>query len=400
MHKKLKYLIFALVLTASCGFSWQNAPKASAACTPATDYGTVTLTINAPSAATYRVWTRIMAPDTTNNSYSLEVDGGNCIVVGNSAITANTWTWVDYRDGNTNTKIDVPLAAGSHTLKLIGTEPSVAVDRVILTSDTACVPTGTGDNCANPADTTPPTVSVTAPANNANVSGSAVTVSANASDDTGVTRVEFYINGQLAYTDTTSTYGMTWNTSALVNGAYQITARAYDAAGNSTTSSVVTANVNNVVADTTKPTVNITAPLNGGSANGNTTFSATASDNVGVARVEFSVDGIIKNTDTASPYSTTIDTTTLTNGTHTFTATAYDAAGNNQAASATVTVSNTGNNPTGDVNGDSHVTIQDLAILVNNYGKQIGATLSQGDLNADGKVTIQDLAILIAHYGQ
>jgi hypothetical protein len=75
---------------------------------------------------------------------------------------------------------------------------------------------------------------------------------------------------------------------------------------------------------------------------GTISFAATAADNVGVARVEFSVDGVLKGTDTTSPYGMTLDSTTLTNGSHSLTARAYDAAGNN-AASAPVAF--TINNP-------------------------------------------------------
>jgi hypothetical protein len=343
-----------------------------------------------------------MAPDSTNNSYNLEIDGGNCIVVGNTAITANTWTWVDYRDGNTGSKLDATLTGGNHTFKMIGVEPSVSIDRIVLTSDLTCVPVGTGDNCASPPDTTKPTVSLTSPANNATVSGT-VNLTATASDDTAVTRVEFYINGTLAGTDTTSTYGFSWNTTSVANGAYQLTARAYDAAGNNQTSSTVNVTVNNIIPDTTLPTVNITAPLASSTISGTATFSATASDNVGVTKVEFSVDGTLKATDTTSPYTTTIDTTTLSNASHTFSVKAFDAAGNTKTASLTATVNNTTPPPTGtpgDATGDGQVTIQDLARVIANYGLASGATTAQGDVSGDGRVTIQDLAIIIANYGQ
>jgi Zn-dependent metalloprotease len=76
--------------------------------------------------------------------------------------------------------------------------------------------------------------------------------------------------------------------------------------------------------DTTAPTVS--ASESGTS--GTITFSATASDNVGVSKVEFYVDGALQGTDTTSPYSMTMDSTTLANGTHSLVAKAYDAAGN------------------------------------------------------------------------
>jgi hypothetical protein len=386
---------------------FRPAQKVSAACSPATTYGADALTINAPSATTYRVWTRIMAPDATNNTLDLEVDGGNCITVGGGSISANTWTWVDYQNGNTASKLNLSLSAGSHTFNLIGIQPSVAVDRVIITSDTACVPTGTGDNCANPPDTTPPTVSVTAPANGATVSGASVPITATANDDSGtVSKVEFYINSTLVATDTTNSFGISWNSTTVANGNYTIAARAYDAANNATTSSGVTVTVNNTLPDTTKPTTSITAPTNGQTVSGNLTFSATANDNVAVTRVEFSVDGTLKSTDTSSPHSAIIDTTTLSNASHTLTATAYDAAGNSQAASVTVTVNNAsgggGGTPPakpGDVNNDGHVGFPDIVLIASHYNQTVSA-YTYGDVNGDGKVNFQDIIVVAAHYGQ
>lgn len=82
--------------------------------------------------------------------------------------------------------------------------------------------------------------------------------------------------------------------------------------------------------DTTPPTV--TASESGSS--GTITLSATASDNVGVTHVEFYVDGALKGNDTTSPYSVTVDSNTLANGSHTLVAKAYDAATNNASSTA------------------------------------------------------------------
>jgi hypothetical protein len=74
--------------------------------------------------------------------------------------------------------------------------------------------------------------------------------------------------------------------------------------------------------------------------------SATASDNVGVAGVQFRLDGAnLGSEDTSSPFSTTWNTTTVSNGTHTLSAVARDAAGNQRTASVTLTVSNTTTTP-------------------------------------------------------
>ncbi len=90
--------------------------------------------------------------------------------------------------------------------------------------------------------------------------------------------------------------------------------------------------------DTTPPTVS--ASVTGTS--GTITLNATASDNVGVASVEFFIDGVSRGSDTTSPYSLGFNSTTLTNGTHALTARAVDAAGNAAtSAAASFPVSNT-----------------------------------------------------------
>jgi hypothetical protein len=94
--------------------------------------------------------------------------------------------------------------------------------------------------------------------------------------------------------------------------------------------------------DATPPTVAITAPAGGASLSGAATITASASDNVGVAGVQFQLDGANLGTEViAAPYSTSWDTTKSANGSHTLTAIARDAAGNKTTSTAvTVSVSN------------------------------------------------------------
>lgn len=84
------------------------------------------------------------------------------------------------------------------------------------------------------------------------------------------------------------------------------------------------------VTDTTPPTVS--ASVSGSS--GTITLNANASDNVGVTKVEFWVDGALKGSDSSSPYSMSLDSTTLANGTHSLVAKAFDAAGNSASSTA------------------------------------------------------------------
>jgi hypothetical protein len=89
--------------------------------------------------------------------------------------------------------------------------------------------------------------------------------------------------------------------------------------------------------DTTPPTVS--ASVAGTS--GTISLNASASDNVGVASVEFLVDGVSRGSDASSPYSLAFDSRALANGSHTLLARARDAAGNSRDASVAFSVSNT-----------------------------------------------------------
>jgi len=92
--------------------------------------------------------------------------------------------------------------------------------------------------------------------------------------------------------------------------------------------------------------VAITSPASGQTVGGTINVTADASDNVGVVGVEFRVDGALGPEDTSAPYAVAWDTTTATNGSHTLTAIARDAAGNRTtSAPVTVTVSNSSTTP-------------------------------------------------------
>ena len=107
-------------------------------------------------------------------------------------------------------------------------------------------------------DTTPPSVSLSAPANNATVSGTFVTVSASASDNVGVVGVQFKLDGSnMGAEHTSAPYNVMWNTTAIANGSHTLSASARDAAGNESTATEVTIEVSNVA--TALPTVTVTA---------------------------------------------------------------------------------------------------------------------------------------------
>jgi uncharacterized protein (TIGR03118 family) len=107
-------------------------------------------------------------------------------------------------------------------------------------------------------DTVAPTVSVTAPAAAATVSGS-VQVTADAADDKGVSKVEFFAGATSIGVSTTAPYAVTWNTTGTADGSVNLTARATDTGGNLITSATVAVTVNNAAAPPPPPpTVTLT----------------------------------------------------------------------------------------------------------------------------------------------
>src|SRR6185312_13147606 len=87
-------------------------------------------------------------------------------------------------------------------------------------------------------DSTPPTVSVTAPANGSSVSApGTTTITVTATDSaSSVSKVELYIDGALKTTLTSSPYSYAWSTSGVTLGSHTISAKAYDAFNNVATS--------------------------------------------------------------------------------------------------------------------------------------------------------------------
>lgn len=131
--------------------------------------------------------------------------------------------------------------------------------------------------------------------------------------------------------------------------------------------------------DTTPPTVSLTTPANGATVSGDFTVSASASDNVGVSKVELYIDGQLVATDTNSPYTFSVDSTKYSNGSHTMYLEAFDAASNHAStASVTVTIQNdassgaapgggssSSSQPTGTINAATSSTPTPIAVSGN-----------------------------------
>ncbi|QYM79568.1 hypothetical protein K0B96_02825 [Horticoccus luteus] len=181
-----------------------------------------------------------------------------------------------------------------------------------------------------------PTVAITSPANNAVVTAGTITnVTASATDDISVARVQFYVNGQpLGEAITASPYNVSWTPST--PGTYTLVARATDNIGNQATSSPVTVTVGTNAA----PVVALTTPTSGSSAVSGmpVNLTATANDADGtVVLVRFLANNIEVGRATTAPF--TVAWTPGSAGAYTLVAEATDNSSNVAlSASASLTV--------------------------------------------------------------
>ncbi|MEJ1236940.1 Ig-like domain-containing protein [Chryseolinea sp. T2] len=182
---------------------------------------------------------------------------------------------------------------------------------------------------------TPPTVAITAPTNNTSVApGTTINITANASDNGSVTKVEFFDGTTKLGEDTTSPYSFAWN--GATAGTHTLTAKATDNAAATTTSAPITITV--TAAANAKPTITLTSPLANSQSQAGTAINitATATDTDGtVTKVEF-FDGATKlGEDISSPY--TFNWASPSAGTHVLTVKATDNS-NNVTTSTAVTI--------------------------------------------------------------
>jgi hypothetical protein len=189
-----------------------------------------------------------------------------------------------------------------------------------------------------PQDTTPPNVAITYPKDKSTVSGSII-VTVNASDNTAVSKVELYKNGELFAVDYEAPYEFYWETKNDPNGDYTLTAKAYDTANN-IGESQITVKVANKAQDTTPPTVNIIQPTNGSTIYGKIDIQASAWDESGIQKIEFYINDKLKATDYNEPYTYRWDTKKVKDGWYLITVKAYDNSGNTAQTSIKVYVSN------------------------------------------------------------
>jgi len=266
-------------------------------------------------------------------------------------INHQTLTWNEvYASQYSNTAWSAPALVGYNWLNYnsraadSARNPGFLVSRtdqpqvVFLTPDQKVHTFSLTNLAPAPADTIVPTVSITSPTNGANVTGN-ITLTASATDNVGVTKVDFLIDGSVAGTVTSSPYNLPWNSTAVTDGTHSLQARGYDAAGNVGSSTLVTLTVSNQTPITSSGlSVAVTSPSNGSTVprNQKVTIGAAAKDTVTVTKVEFYVNGSLLGTSTAQPYNYPWKVPGK-KGQYNIQAKAYDSAGKTASQAITVT---------------------------------------------------------------
>jgi len=190
-----------------------------------------TVTVPAPSITSLNPTTGLAGTSVTITGANFgAVQGTSTVKFNGTAGTPTSWSAAS---------IVVAVPAGATTGNVVVTVGGVASNGVSFTVQ---------------ADTTPPVVTITAPANNATVSAT-ITVAATATDpDSAVSFVQFVVDGtNMGAPLTTAPYSLSWDTTTLANGTHTLTAAAQDPSGNKGTSAGVTITVSNSVGGATGP---------------------------------------------------------------------------------------------------------------------------------------------------
>lgn len=231
----------------------------------------------------------------SNNTPAIaDIDGDGLLELSWIDINANLYLW----DLVASTSASLPWPEYRHDAVHTGLQPAIVV----------------------PVDTELPVASIVQPLDGSNVLGT-IDFFASASDNIGVTHVEFYVDSTLLGTVFSSPYSLSWNTLMTTDGLHKLLVKAYDAAGNIGLSSEVSVIVNNI-----PPSISITNPANNSNVKRKSivTITANASDINGLAKVEFYINNTLTCVDALSPYTCAWQVPNIAKKTYSLQARAYD----------------------------------------------------------------------------
>ena len=236
-----------------------------------------------------------------SNSTGTPTGGYDIIIDGKD--TGKTW-----RTTGTSRTISGLDTNAAHTFQVearwLQADPDVFPRSNQLNSGVASLPAG---------DATAPTIAITSPSSSTTVtSAQTLTIVAGASDNTGVSKVEFYKGATLIGTDTTNTFSTNLTITEADNGSHSLTAIAYDAAGNTSKSAPVAVTVNIAATPTTVTEPYPTPVLNSVKADGGNMVLSWSLPNNPTGVPTGGYDIIIDGTDTNKTWRTTGTSRTIT----------------------------------------------------------------------------------------
>lgn len=188
----------------------------------------------------------------------------------------------------------------------------------------------------NAVDTTSPNVSITAPSDGATING-LTTINVDATDNVSVSTVQLYVNEVFHSEKTSSPYNFSIDSKDLPAGTNIIKAKAIDSSNNSNEDTITVL----VQANSLLPSISITTPENGATVSGRVKVSAVPSNFATIPSVKFFIDGVLKSTDSSSPFEYIWNTKGQSVGSHIITAQSFDSSGNTAATSISVSVIST-----------------------------------------------------------
>lgn len=177
-----------------------------------------------------------------------------------------SYTWQSGQPGISN---------GTHTVQFIGADKQMQF--------------AISDAVSFVVANTPPTVSMTGPANGSTQQGTVTLTATAASSTTTIASVQFLIDGNIVGTGVpgaNNTYSFAWNSGSVGNSDHAITAIATDTGGLSTPSNAVTITVNNP-----PPTISILTPTGAFSVRNTVNITANAAAAAGIASIQIQLNG-------------------------------------------------------------------------------------------------------------
>jgi hypothetical protein len=219
------------------GISITNQAVSNGTATVAVTLGTGSCVRNAPAVS--------VAPGSQTGSagaslaYSVTVTNKNSAACGTSTFAVSQSLPAGFA-GNLGAT-SLAIAAGSSVSTNWSVNSSTAVADATYTLTASAADSATSMNVAAhasaviytpPPDTTGPALTIVSPSNGAKIAGNKATITATATDASGVAAVEFWVDGVLLARDTGTPYSANWNTRKVSAGTHTILVRAIDTRGN------------------------------------------------------------------------------------------------------------------------------------------------------------------------